>query len=75
MLPALFAMKSLLRLLVRLCFRFRAYNTAAITCYALAGASAVVSTALFITDYRRGKAPRQPAVAVSPSSLTLTWQF
>lgn len=53
----------------------RAYNTAAITCYALAGASAVVSTALFITDYRRGKAPRQPAVAVSPSSLTLTWQF
>lgn len=53
----------------------RAYNTAAIACYALAGASAVVSTALFITDYRRGKAPRQPAVAVSPSSLTLTWQF
>lgn len=30
MLPALFAMKSLLRLLVRLCFRFRAYNTAAL---------------------------------------------
>lgn len=51
-----------------------AYNTAAIACYAVAGASAIVSTALFIADYRKSRAAR-PAVALSPSRLTLTWRF
>lgn len=52
-----------------------AYNIAAIACYSVAGAAAIASTALFIADYRKGRAPRAPQVALSPSSLSLTWQF
>lgn len=63
----------------------RAYNTAAITCYALAGAAAVTGGVLFLLDWRKGQemkakqkgASIAPAAPIAPirRDQGLVWRF
>lgn len=53
----------------------QAYNTAAIACFAVGGAAAVASAALFIADWKKAKASPRPSVALLPGSVQLGWRF
>lgn len=52
-----------------------AYNTAAIACFAVSGAAALTSAALFIADWRKGRAAKPPVVSLGLSSVTATVRF
>lgn len=53
----------------------RAYNTAAITCYALAGAAAVTGGVLFLVDWRRGQTKGQKVAGRFQRDQGLAWRF